>query len=206
MALHLVVMDWHTRFLLHTFKLFGVGIGDANGTSQLHVVDLLHSAPDILQTVVIVRAREIILYGEEKIEYFYEFLIKYFILEIPIFKVKIFSNFLLNFYSIHFLNFILEINIYFQASWHVDKVKVNVVQLKGLERSANLWFHVLFTVEAPEKLGGHKHVLTFQLAGLEEFLKDLANLRLVLVGPGGVNQAVAILQSNAKSIGNIPFV
>jgi hypothetical protein len=71
---------------------------------------------------------------------------------------------------------------------------------------ANLRLHVLFTVEAPEQLGGHKHVLTLQLAGLEEFLQDLANFRLVLVGPGGVNQAVAIFQGNAKSICNIPFV
>jgi hypothetical protein len=46
--------------------LFSVGIGDANGTGQLQVVDLLHPAPDILQTVVIVRAREIILCGGKK--------------------------------------------------------------------------------------------------------------------------------------------
>jgi hypothetical protein len=88
----------------------------------------------------------------------------------------------------------------------VDEIKINVVQLKGLERSANLRLHVLFTVEAPEQLCGHKHILTLQLSRFEEFLKDLANLRLVLVGKGGVNQAVAILQSNAKSIGPIAFV
>jgi hypothetical protein len=88
----------------------------------------------------------------------------------------------------------------------MDKIKVNVVELKSLERSANLWFHVLFTVEAPEQLCGHKHILTLQLSRFEEFLKDLANLRLVLVGKGGVNQAVAILQGNAKSICNISFV
>jgi hypothetical protein len=88
----------------------------------------------------------------------------------------------------------------------MDKIKVNVVQLKSLERSANLWLHVLFTVEAPEQLGSHKNVLTLQLARLEELLKDLANFCLVLVGPGGVNQAVAILQGNAKSICNISFV
>jgi hypothetical protein len=66
MALHLVVMDWHTRILLDTFKLFRVGIRDANGTGQLQVVDLLHPAPNILQAMVIVHAREIILFGGKK--------------------------------------------------------------------------------------------------------------------------------------------
>ena len=63
-ALHFVVVDWHTSTLHHTLNLLRIGTGDADGPGQAHVVHFLHPTPHLLQLLLVVQAGQVGLTNE----------------------------------------------------------------------------------------------------------------------------------------------
>jgi hypothetical protein len=73
-TLHLVVVDWHTSIPHHTLNLLRVGIGDADGPGQAHVVHFFHPTPHLLQLLLVVQAGQVGLrMGWNGIEWMIEF-------------------------------------------------------------------------------------------------------------------------------------